>query len=370
MWHSPFSTAFTLFLGFFTLTLALPTNSLATTGHFTIEQRLINTIKSDWPPKELWRGLRKHHRPLPPAVSRISRHGGSFANGTVKVTPDEYDTEFVNEITIGNDTLFVDIDTGSSDFWVFSSQLPEQSQRNHRIYHPEKTGIKLPKQIWETSYGDGTGAAGNVFLDKVNLAGLEVSSQVTPKKQKTWFGNIMERLEKPIFTACLKHKAPGFYDFGFIDKTKHIGNPSYLPVDNSRGWWETTFNGFSTGPSDNSTYRFRAVVDTGTTFMLLPREITEQYYSSITGSAFDRENGGWTFPCNATLPEFAIHVNDYKAIVPGEHINWAQIPGTNTCFGGIQPVDRSPAVLGGSFLKSQFVIFDHDGPKMGFAAQR
>ena len=115
MEHSHLFTAFTIFLSFFTLTLALPTNSLATTGHFTIEQRLINTIKSDWPPKELWRGLRKHHRPLPPAVSRISRHGGSFANGTVKVTPDEYDTEFVNEITIGNDTLFVDIDTGSSD---------------------------------------------------------------------------------------------------------------------------------------------------------------------------------------------------------------------------------------------------------------
>lgn len=89
---------------------------------------------------------------------------------------------------------------------------------------------------------------------------LTYISIVTPKKQKTWFGNIMERLEKPIFTACLKHKAPGFYDFGFIDKTKHIGNPSYLPVDNSRGWWETTFNGFSSGPSDNSTYRFRAVV--------------------------------------------------------------------------------------------------------------
>lgn len=68
--------------------------------------------------------------------------------------------------------------------WVFSSQLPEQSQRNHRIYHPEKTGIKLPKQIWETSYGDGTGAAGNVFLDKANLAGLEVSSQAV--QAATW----------------------------------------------------------------------------------------------------------------------------------------------------------------------------------------
>ncbi|OAL66440.1 hypothetical protein A7C99_1826 [Trichophyton rubrum] len=328
MEHSHLFTAFTIFLSFFTLTLALPTNSLATTGHFTIEQRLINTIKSDWPPKELWRGLRKHHRPLPPAVSRISRHGGSFANGTVKVTPDEYDTEFVNEITIGNDTLFVDIDTGSSD-------LQNQSRR-----------------------------IGSVFPSCAS------SNMVTPKKQKTWFGNIMEKLENPIFTACLKHKAPGFYDFGFIDKTKHIGDPSYLPVDNSRGWWETTFNGFSTGPNDNSTYRFKAVVDTGTTFMLLPREITEQYYFSITGSTFDRENGGWIFPCNATLPEFAIHINDYKAIVPGEHINWAQIPGTNICFGGIQPVDHSPAVLGGSFLKSQFVIFDHDGPKMGFAAQR
>lgn len=104
--------------------------------------------------------------------------------------------------------------------------------------------------------------------------------------------------------------------------------------------------------------------------MLLPKKITDQYYSSITGSAFDRENGGWTFPCNATLPDFAVHVNDYKATVPGEHINWAQIPGTHIYFGGLQPVDSSPAILGGTFLKSQFVIFDHDGPRMGFAAQR
>ncbi|GBF61395.1 aspartic-type endopeptidase [Trichophyton mentagrophytes] len=392
MGHPPFFTAFTLFLGFFTLTLALPTNGLAITGQFTVEQRLVKTLKSDWPPKDLWRGLRKHHRPLPPAVSRIATHGGPSANATIKATPDEYNTEFVNEITIGNDTLFVDIDTGSSDFWVFSSQLPEQSQRNHRIYHPEKTGTKLPRQIWETSYGDGTRAAGNLFLDKASLAGLEVSSQavqaatwvsyqfadktvtdgviVSPKKQKTWFGNIMGRLENPIFTACLKHKAPGFYDFGFIDKMKHIGNPSYLPVDSSRGWWETTFNGFSTGTNDDSTYRFKAVVDTSTTFMLLPKKITDQYYSSIIGSAFDRENGGWTFPCNATLPDFAVHVNDYKATVPGEHINWAQIPGTHICFGGLQPVDSSPAILGGTFLKSQFVIFDYDGPRMGFAAQR
>ncbi|EFR00643.1 aspergillopepsin A [Nannizzia gypsea CBS 118893] len=398
---SPYFTASAFLFRFLTFTQGLPTNKFATAGHFTVEQKGVNTYKSNWPPSELWRGLRKHHRPLQPAVSRMTMNGGHTVNGTVKATPDEYDTEFVNEITVGNDTLFVDIDTGSSDFWIFSSQLPEKSQQNHRIYHPEVTGTKIPKHIWDITYNDGTGAAGNVFLDKVSLSGLEVPSQaveaatwvsyefadqevtdgimgfgfdsfntVTPKKQKTWFSNIMEQLERPLFTACLKHRAPGFYDFGFIDENKHVGKLSYLPVDTSRGRWETTFSGFSTGKVDNSTYRFKAVVDTGTTFMLLPKQITEQYYSSIANSAYDRENGGWTFPCNATLPDFAIHINDYKAIVPGKHINWAQIPGADICFGGLQPVSNPPAILGGSFLKSQFVIFDYTGPRMGFAAQR
>ncbi|KAF3482470.1 aspergillopepsin A [Arthroderma uncinatum] len=386
-------------------TEAIPTEKRATAGHFTIQQTALYSNKNRWPPKDLWTVLRKHHRPLPPeykaAVSRIAIYENKKDGGSVKVTPSDYDAEFVNEITVGNDTVLVDIDTGSADFWVFSSQLPERSRRNHRIYHPDLTGTKLQKHTWELKYGDGTGAAGNVFQDKVSLPGLEVSSQavqaatwvsyefadqqttdgilgfgfdkrnqVLPKKQRTWFDNIKQSLSKPIFTACLKHQAPGFYDFGFIDQDKHVGTPTYLPVDSSKGWWETTFNGFATGDIDNSTHSFKAIVDTGTTFMLLPKKITEQYYSTVPATAYDRKSGGWTFPCNTTLPDFAIHINEYKAVVPGEHIKYAPLPGTNTCFGSLQSLVSPPAILGGAFLKSQFVIFDHDGPRMGFAAQK
>ncbi|KAM5440066.1 hypothetical protein McanMca71_002685 [Microsporum canis] len=372
----------------FAFTQALPTINGATAGLFSIEQKQYRSNRVNWPPYELWRTLRKHHRPPPrgmTAVSRIKAYGEHTINGTVEVTPSEYDTEFVNEITVGNDTLYVDIDTGSSDFWVFSSQLPEQSQRNHRIYHPEETGTKLPKHTWESKYGDGTGAAGNVFLDKVNLAGLKVSSQAVEAATWVSYEFVDQQTTDGVMgfgfdnfnLTCLKHQAPGFYDFGFIDGTKHVGKPTYLPIDSLRGWWETTFNGFSAGDIDNSTYRFKAVIginfelpDTGTTFMLLPKQITEQYYSTVPASMYDRNNGGWAFPCNTTLPNFTIHINDHKAIVPGEHIRWAQLPGTNTCFGGLQPVNNPPAILGGTFLKSQFVIFDYDGPKIGFAAQR
>ncbi|KAK2858462.1 hypothetical protein FQN49_004709 [Arthroderma sp. PD_2] len=387
------------------ITEAVPTDKRAAAGQFTVQQTALRSNRHEWPPKDLWKDLKKHHRPpsraVVAAVSRIAALGNNKNNGTVKVTPSEYDTEFVNEITIGNDTVLVDIDTGSADFWVFSSQLPEVSRRNHHVYHPELTGTKLQKHTWELKYGDGTGAAGNVFLDKVNLGGLEVSSQavqaatwvsyefadqqttdgimglgfeklnmVVPKQQKTWFGNIKQTLAKPLFTACLKHKAPGFYDFGFIDQEKHVGKVTYLPVDSSKGWWETSFNGFATGNIDNSTHRFTAIVDTGTTYMLLPKKITEQYYSTFPAATYDSKNGGWVFPCNTTLPDFAIHINDYKAIVPGDHIKYAPLPGTNTCFGALQPVDNPPAILGGTFLKSQFVVFDHDGRRMGFAAQK
>lgn len=81
--------------------------------------------------------------------------------------------------------------------------------------------------------------------------------------------------------------------------------------------------------------------------------------------------GGYEFPCNTTMPEFSLVINGYRATVPGEHVKYQPVlPGHPSCFGGIQAAsDPEFSIFGDVMLKSQFVVFDTNGPRVGWAKQ-
>ena len=137
--------------------------------------------------------------------------------------------------------------------WVFSSELAANSKAGHSVYTPGSSSSPLSGETWSISYGDGSGASGNVFLDTVTVgattatgqaveAAESVSAQfsedtdndgllglafdslntVRPNAQKTFFDNVKSSLAAPIFTADLKKGSPGSYDFGYID----VSHPS------------------------------------------------------------------------------------------------------------------------------------------------
>ena len=82
--------------------------------------------------------------------------------------------------------------------------------------------------------------------------------------------------------------------------------------------------------------------------------------------------GGYIFPCSATLPDLTLGVGSYHAVVPGEYLNYAPATGSS-CFGGLQlNTGIGMSIYGDVFLKSQFVIFDASdasSPRLGFAAK-
>jgi Eukaryotic aspartyl protease len=82
-----------------------------------------------------------------------------------------------------------------------------------------------------------------------------------------------------------------------------------------------------------------------------------------------KDQGGYIFPCSATLPDLTLGIDDYLAVVPGEYINYSQRG--SECFGGVQSNDGGDVSLYGDiFLKSQFVIYDASNPpRLGFAAK-
>jgi aspergillopepsin I len=69
---------------------------------------------------------------------------------------------------------------------VFSAELPKSQQSGHELYDPSKsdTSEELQGATWKISYGDGSGASGNVYTDTVNVGGTVVTGQAVELASK------------------------------------------------------------------------------------------------------------------------------------------------------------------------------------------
>lgn len=160
--------------------------------------------------------------------------------------------EYVVPVKVGTPgvTVMLDFDTGSSDLWIWSSELIHASRysKSHTLYNPHKSNTaRKDSGSWKISYGDGSSASGDVYTDVVTVAGVTVPNQavecarhlsptflsdggndgllglawpsintVQPRPVKTIVENMIEQnlIDKPLFTVKLTKEKPGFYSFG------------------------------------------------------------------------------------------------------------------------------------------------------------
>lgn len=323
-------------------------------------------------------------------------------SGSVSANPEQYDQSYLCPVSVGGQTLNLDFDTGSADLWVFSTLTPSSQSSGHAKYNPATSGTKKTGYTWRISYGDGSGAAGTVYSDKVvvgpvtatsqaveaatsvsaqftqdtdndGLLGLAFSSinTVQPQQQTTFFDTVKSSLASPVFTADLKHAAAGSYGFGYIDSSKYTGSITYVPVSTANGFWEFTAGAYAVGTSASSGSIGDAIADTGTSLMYLPTAAVSAYYRQVSGAQNSNNAGGYIFPCSSTLPAFKITIGGATYTIPGSYINYAP-NGDGTCFGGIQSnTGIGFTILGDVFLKAVFAVFDQtqSSPRLGFAKQ-
>lgn len=229
------------------------------------------------------------------------------------------------------------------------------------VYDPSKstTVAELPGSTFNISYGDGSFSRGPVVTDMVDVGGATVDKQaigipdtvsisfiedvhsnglvglgfskintIKPQQQKTFFDNILPDLSQPVWTASLKSGVAGAYEFGNIDTSLFQGELTNVPVDSSRGFWQFDSLQFAIGdgsPQTTSTGSGTAIVDTGTSLMLMDDEIVEAYYASIDGARQSPDVGGFIFPCLAILPDLSVAIGDnYTATVSGQLMNFAR----------------------------------------------
>ncbi|KAK4149840.1 aspartic peptidase domain-containing protein [Chaetomidium leptoderma] len=361
-------------------------------------------------PIQLARTYYKYGVPLPDdlraAVARIRASADKRSTGSAETNPETHDVEYLTPVSIGTpgQVLNLDFDTGSSDLWVFSSETAKSDVGGQTIYDPSKssTSQKLQGYSWQISYGDGSSSSGDVYTDTVIIGGLAVPSQavevakkvsseftsdpnndgllglgfssintVEPVAQKTFFDNANTSLDAHVFTADLKAGAPGHYNFGYIDPSAYTGNVTYVPVDNSGGFWAWTCSGYAIGSGSLKSTTFQGIADTGTSLLLLPSSVVSAYYGQVSGAKYDGTQGGYTLPCDQSVPDFVFSVGNGSAMisVPGDYIKYAPTGSSGkTCFGGIQGnTGIGFSIYGDVALKAAFVVFDGANQRLGWA---
>ncbi|KAK3399192.1 aspartic peptidase domain-containing protein [Sordaria brevicollis] len=219
---------------------------------------------------------------------------------TVAAIPPPGNYEYVSPVEIGTppQTVWMNIDTGSADFWVVSTDTPRYQTRGHAIYDPKSsnTSVLIPDLNWRITYADGSGAHGIVYQDLVSIddvlsfpeqvvqsatsiswdfttdpyvsgimglgmsAGNTVSESMykdvedrTGVKILTFMDNVREQLKEPVFTADLKDNAEGSYGFGFINETEYKGEIGYVPVMEDGIFWEFEIGGYVIGVDKEET---------------------------------------------------------------------------------------------------------------------
>jgi aspergillopepsin I len=66
-----------------------------------------------------------------------------------------------------------------------------------------------------------------------------------------------------------------------------------------------TADGFAIGNKQSNTPQ-QGIADTGTTLLMLDSSVVTAYYKQVKGAKNDPQQGGYTFPCSATLPDFSL----------------------------------------------------------------
>ncbi|KAL7940987.1 aspartic peptidase domain-containing protein [Trichoderma barbatum] len=344
-------------------------------------------------------------------------HPSGSTTGEVGAEDQQNDSEYLCEVTIGTpgQKLLLDFDTGSSDLWVFSTELSKAVQKDHSIFHPNNSSTfkKLPSQTWKISYGDGSSASGDCGSDNVTIGGLTIKNQTvelasklaqqftqgtgdgllglawpqintvstdgSPTPANTPVANMISQDDIPsdaeLFTAAFYSErganAESFYTFGYIDTdlVKSSGQEiAWTDIDNSQGFWmfpstSSSVNGKAISQSGN-----QAIADTGTTLALVSDEVCEALYNAIPGATYDDNQQGYVFPMStdvSSLPEFKVSVGNTQFAIQPEDLAFAPAD-DNNWYGGVQSRGSNPFdILGDAFLKSIYAIFDQGNQRFG-----
>ena len=176
-------------------------------------------------------------------------------------------------------------------------------------------------------------------------------------------------LDYNMFGVHLQRNGDGSTDgelnFGAPDSSKYTGELAYTDTHPGGRMWEIPLDDAS---FDNKAYNFRgksAILDTGTSYILIPPDDAQRLHEQIPQSEQDGET--FNIPCSTSIPLQIIISNTAYNISTDDYVGHP-VKGSNLCTSSIigrQAFGPDQWLLGDVFLKNVYTVFDFDKNRIG-----
>lgn len=312
--------------------------------------------------------------------------------------------QYYSEITLGTppQNFKVILDTGSANLWVPSTKCTSISCFLHSKYDPEASQTFKPNGTkFEIYYGSGSmeGIVSNdvMTIGDLKVKDLDFGEAVKEPGLAFAFGKFDGIFGLAYDTISVEHMVPPFYKmidqglldekkfafwlgnadtgdeggeavFGGIDEKHYTGDITWSPV-RRKGYWEVDLEAFSLGDEKMELEGTGAAIDTGTSLIALPTDISDIINREL--GAEKSWNGQHTVKCESIpdLPDIAFTFSGKTyTLSASEYI--LQVQGT--CISSFTGLDIPPPkgpiwIIGDTFLRKFYTIYDLEKNAVGFA---
>lgn len=329
---------------------------------------------------------------------------------SLAVDQDGSDFSYFSTFTVGTSQTpyHLLLDSAASNTWIMSSSCVSQSCEVHNTLGPsDSTSLKInTAQSFAVTYGSGS-VSGDVATDTMHSTAfsvpltfglaINVSNEFSsyPMDGILGFGrsNLVTQTQNNINAPTLidvlvsqniiTHKLFGIHlwrstsgspndgeiNFGGTDPTMYSGQLNYLAaLNNIDGFWEIPIDDAGVDGKSGGLTGNTAILDTGTSFILMPQSHAAKLHALIPGSA--NPGGGETFtvPCSAENTVQITFGRTVYSVLPADYVG-GSAGGVNTCYSNIvgrQTFNDTQWLLGDVFLKNVYAVFDFEEVRVGF----
>jgi cathepsin D len=323
---------------------------------------------------------------------------------SMAIDEDGRDYSYFSVVNFGskNEEMWMLLDTGGTNTWVFGSDCTEAACLQHNTFGSnDSTTLKTTSTPFSVGYGTGTvegvlasdavsfagfnlqvtfGLASNASSDFLNYPmdgilglGRSSSSIGTPTVMDVMTEN--KSLKSNIIGISLQRNSDGAKDgeitFGGVDNSKFTGDIVYTNTLPNNDRWEVPVQDASVdGKACNLTGK-SAIIDTGTSFILLPPADASAIHALIPGAS-PLEGENFNVPCKSTAEVQFIFSGVTYGVSPKDYVGSPVDSSGTTCVSniiGLQTFGPDDWLLGDVFLKNVYTVFDYDSNRIGFAGR-
>ncbi|KAL1311078.1 hypothetical protein AAFC00_001287 [Neodothiora populina] len=391
------------------------TTALALAATVATSEAINLAKRSDAPPRVVQHDIQRKETTMNPVLRDSLRKKRSLSRrATITQTLDNEETLYFANVSMGTpeQTLRLHLDTGSSDLWVnVQDSTWCTSKENDCVggyYSPNKSSTyEYVNSLFNISYVDGSGSAGDYATDVLHIGGATLeqlqfgigytsssdegimgigyrTNEAIVESSPTTYANVPAKMVQDGLISSNAYSlwlndldaSTGSILFGGVNSDKYVGSLQTVPILKEGNIYAefiialtaVGMNG-KTGSVANN-IQTSALLDSGSSLMYLPDSIATDIFDA-TGAVYDERQGAAFIDCDAAYNDTTLDLTFSSptiSISMSELVIVAGYAGNMPlCILGIAPAGESTPVLGDTFLRSAYVVYDLNNNEISLA---